>query len=193
MLRRNRPFLHQPFGSYLGNKPDAITLALRYPAIGRKTVKQPRMSTMNTQDGNPHIRAISLHLETIARTLVVAIDQRLLSAQSPSLVDPRLDFIDPFFKASPMPPWDHAPLDFEGFVTYIRTVVEANPEYSIRLSDVSSHVNDRAGTAEVFLNVEVEGMPPGVVRKSVGVMKFRRSEDRWRCFTYQGADGNECT
>lgn len=152
------------------------------------------MSNAGGQDGeNAYIRATALHLETIARTFITTIDHGLPSAHNTSASDVILEFIDPFFSASPMPPWNHAPLNLEGYVTYIKTVVEANPDYSIKVTDVSSHVNDKAGTAEVFVNVEVGGVPRGVMRQSVGVMKFRRNDGRWRCFTYQGADGIECT
>lgn len=197
MLRRNLSVLHQPnTGLHLGSEPRHRYTQSQLHGnrerisrinTGRST---PKMSSINTHDDNPYIRATALHLEDIARTFITPIDQRLLSSRSPSLIAPELDFIDPFFRAVPMPPWDHAPLDLEGYVTYIRTVVEANPSYSIKLTDVSSHINDKAGTADVYLNVEVGGMPPGVVRKSVGVMRFRKGDGRWRCYTYQGADGS---
>lgn len=42
---------------------------------------------------------------------------------------------------------------------------------------------------EVFMNVETEGIPVGIVTRSCAIVKFREMKKGWRCVGYEGVNG----
>lgn len=45
------------------------------------------------------------------------------------------------------------------------------------------------GTAEVFMNLETTGIPPGIVTRSCAVIKFREMKGGWKCVGFLGVNG----
>ncbi|KAF2167086.1 hypothetical protein M409DRAFT_54292 [Zasmidium cellare ATCC 36951] len=54
-----------------------------------------------------------------------------------------------------------------------------NPEYRMRVTGVHTNVNTRRGKAESFVNLELSGVPVGIVRPSVASVGFECVEGRW--------------
>jgi hypothetical protein len=75
------------------------------------------------------------------------------------------------------------------FLEYRAAVVAEFPTYSVRLVDISTDFDEQNGRAEVFLNLEISGVPEGVVKQNVGIMTFRDEGDKWACYRYDSFRG----
>ena len=68
--------------------------------------------------------------------------------------------------------------------------VEKWPEYRTEILSISTEVDEVVGASTSFVNFEHNGQPPGVVRESVLVFRFWRSNgDEWRCVRIEFLDG----
>lgn len=59
----------------------------------------------------------------------------------------------------------------------------------MKITAISSDVEDKLGKASVFTTVEVTGIPPGVVRQSMVHSEYQRLEGRWLCVRSVGVRG----
>lgn len=68
-----------------------------------------------------------------------------------------------------------------------------HPTYAVRILDLSTDLNHQANKAEVFMNLEVTGVPEGVVRQNVGILDFQPfdwgDETKWLCVRYRSFRG----
>lgn len=65
-----------------------------------------------------------------------------------------------------------------------------NPQYSLKLDDVTIKIDEKRRCAKAFVNLLSDGIPPGTVRQSVGVLDFvLREDDKWYCLRYQCLPG----
>ncbi|KAK4626783.1 hypothetical protein CLAFUW4_04492 [Fulvia fulva] len=63
------------------------------------------------------------------------------------------------------------------------------PDYFIKIFDLTTEVDEKAGTATMFWNGETHGVPTGVVMPSVGICDFKRYGQKWMCISFKGARG----
>ena len=55
-----------------------------------------------------------------------------------------------------------------------------HPDYHFRILDLTTTVDEAAGSAETILNVQLSGIYSGVVSSSVANFTFHLTEDGWR-------------
>lgn len=65
------------------------------------------------------------------------------------------------------------------FCQFISLRRENHPEWRMNVTGTSTTVNTRRGKAEVFCNMELVGMPVGIVRPSVASLGFECVEGKW--------------
>lgn len=65
------------------------------------------------------------------------------------------------------------------FCEYTSARRQAYPDYGMHLTSMSTHVNTRRGKAEIFCNLELVGMPVGIVRPSVASVGFENVNGTW--------------
>ncbi|KAI5360409.1 hypothetical protein Slin15195_G083330 [Septoria linicola] len=80
--------------------------------------------------------------------------------------------------------------DLQSNVDMFRFMAEQYPDYHIRIFDLSTEVDHKAGKATMFWNGETSGLPGGMTFPSVGMCDFKlfRGEE-WRCTSFRGARG----
>jgi len=69
-------------------------------------------------------------------------------------------------------------MDLAQYVRAWRTVARDFPDYGIHCVGMRTDVDFEKGLAVVRSDLEIEGMPAGVVRRSLGVSTFRLIEGR---------------
>lgn len=75
------------------------------------------------------------------------------------------------------------------FLSSYQAFVDANPHYSVELESVIADVNEKNGTAAVWMLINVTGHPAGVRRQSVTMQQFKRKGGKWRAYKQSGIRG----
>lgn len=71
-------------------------------------------------------------------------------------------------------------LSIQEWLPVVRRLAKASPNFHFRMFDnITTVVDERAGTAESVMNVELSGVFEGIVRQSVVGFGFVRREGRW--------------
>ncbi|EME40350.1 hypothetical protein DOTSEDRAFT_82939 [Dothistroma septosporum NZE10] len=60
---------------------------------------------------------------------------------------------------------------------YLRSVAEAHPEYSVRVVNVSSNVDEAGGAATVYILMSVSGRPRSIRRQAMSVVRWIRQDN----------------
>lgn len=120
-----------------------------------------------------------------------ALDRRILDPDHPIW----RGVIDPSFTVIPTHPYDPIPLDFRQFMAHPKnTIASSEDSYRLKILEMDMDVDEETGSATVFMNLEVSGLPLGVTKPSVAVFRFRKGRDgNWRVTTYEAAEGIEGT
>jgi hypothetical protein len=134
----------------------------------------------------PSVQAIVTHLESVVRTFIEAINDRLLTPDHPVTAS-----FDPKFSTNSPPPW---PQGTENLPQYLQRLISltTETEYKMLIQSLDTHVY-KNGHAGVFAAGDVIGVPPGVVRHVVAIFRFRKRDGLWRCFTVEEVIGIENT
>lgn len=82
-------------------------------------------------------------------------------------------------------------MDVSAFLQGFRTVYESNPDYYTRTMSVSVYLGDKSEEAEVFANFQNVNYTPGVIRYSVGHLRFQKEKEsgKWMCVYYGSLPG----
>ncbi|EME86139.1 uncharacterized protein MYCFIDRAFT_171939 [Pseudocercospora fijiensis CIRAD86] len=83
-------------------------------------------------------------------------------------------------------------LDIHGLLATLCSVTKDNPEYSVKLVDVTTMVHVGAGTAQMCVNEEITGIHEGVAQQSMSMIEWKRLDGKWQCTRHkslQGFDG----
>lgn len=90
--------------------------------------------------------------------------------------------------------WERNVVGRDAFVDYFESYIAAHAEYSVRIVDVVVTITKRTGRASIFANFESDGIPPGILRATVGMWEFAPIGDGlWRCTNYRCVPGiNPC-
>ena len=136
-------------------------------------------------DSYPSSKTIASHLEGIAHSCMKSLNDRNFS----KCADGWNQMADIFRADSEHPQGGLVEQTLEEHLEMQRHIAEECPEYCLRLLDLYTEVNERTGSASVFMTVEATGIPPGVIRQSIGVSKFQLIDGRWLCVRYGGARG----
>ena len=136
-------------------------------------------------DKHPSSKAIASHVEGIAHNCMKSLNDRNFSKGANGWTQ----MADIFRADSEHPQGGLVEQIVEEHLDMQRQIAEEFPEYRLRLLDLYTEVSERAGSASVFMTVEATGIPPGMIRQSIGVSKFRLIDGRWLCVRYGGARG----
>lgn len=83
------------------------------------------------------------------------------------------------------------PLSFEESLEMQQDLVAKYPEFRLRIVDMTTQVKawSTTGEADVYFNFEVEGIPPGIVKRAMAVTTFKFLEGRWQAVECTSLDG----
>ena len=84
------------------------------------------------------------------------------------------------------PPWDNFSPTFEAFIgdvnikknsladfiAHLQLICTTYPEFYFRVTAFNVNVSPKKQIAKAFLNMDFEGMPPGIVRPAVATISF---------------------
>ncbi|KAK4631436.1 hypothetical protein CLAFUW4_02851 [Fulvia fulva] len=131
-------------------------------------------------------KAIDCHLKELAHTMAEAINSRDSSFRSPAWSHVSSDFVaEPGFSE-----WPRRTTSLAEFLSRFIRHTEAHPEYSMRLTDVSTRVNETTGRAYVWVSLDAMGLPPGTSRPNVGTLDFMFGGHGWICVKWQCFPGH---
>lgn len=132
-----------------------------------------------------------LYLEGIARGLADAINRREYNYDHPDSI---WRFVAQDVKAGET----YVGADGEGpfygtgpasVASRWKALTDVNRNLQLHVTSSSSEVDEKYGTATVFLTFQSRGLPGGLVRTSVGVFGWRRHQGQWTCCAYYGMQG----
>ena len=86
----------------------------------------------------------------------------------------------------------------ERLIENLRSMIEQMPEYHADILNSTATVNERRGTAVVYIHLFLTGMPDGIRRESVNVLDWVRKGGDWRIARHSGmrgppSDGKVCS
>ncbi|KAI5366281.1 hypothetical protein Slin14017_G039210 [Septoria linicola] len=111
------------------------------------------------------------------------------------------------FRADPAIGSIPQPQTLDEFLDSRRVLSEEHPTYGVKVTDLSTELDEPNGRAECFMSLEVSGVPEGVVRQNLGILEFLREDklgvaesvrlpdhgdtpyDRWWCVRYRSFRG----
>lgn len=138
-----------------------------------------------TPDATPLLRSskkVKEHLEGTVVYLTKCANNRTL--------DETRDCFDPDFVAIVVPPQK---LTRDEFIAHLNYVARVKPNVHMHTLGLSTVIDMQKGTARVFADFEISSVYQGVVRPSVGMLKFRFGQDgNWRLLHYEATDGVRC-
>lgn len=134
--------------------------------------------------------AISYHLEHLVRSSIQAVNSRDFSIYSSawSCYTPGLKVES----AQPVYEWPKCIRRNIGLKSHLRAlqyISAENPGFFLRLHDVDTQVDEKAGRAVVFVNLENVGNPTNLVMEGVIILEFRMIGEEWKCTKFTGARG----
>ena len=77
----------------------------------------------------------------------------------------------------------------ERLITNLRELLQTMPDYHADILNTTAIVNERKGTATVYLHLFLSGMPDGIRRESVNVLAWQRRKGEWLLTKHQGMRG----
>ncbi|KAK4494638.1 hypothetical protein PRZ48_013994 [Zasmidium cellare] len=85
--------------------------------------------------------------------------------------------LDPNFKFDSWQAGKSAMIGSHEWVAMLKRTAEMNPDYHIQILDMSTTLGPDRKQAEVFMNVKTSGLPCGVVRQKVTVLKWKLTSE----------------
>ncbi|CAK3881240.1 Hypothetical predicted protein [Lecanosticta acicola] len=70
-----------------------------------------------------------------------------------------------------------------------RLLDELYPDYYVKILDMTSTVNEADRSAEVYGNIQIEGMPLGLIRSAVGIASFGVVQGKWVAVKHKTISG----
>ena len=77
----------------------------------------------------------------------------------------------------------------EILIENLRSMMERMPDYHADILNSTAAVNERKGTAAVYLHLFLTGMPDGIRRESVNVLDWVRRGGVWQIVRHSGMRG----
>lgn len=77
----------------------------------------------------------------------------------------------------------------EAYIESYKAFIKANPEYDCDPVSIEADVDEREGTAKVWIVMSVTGHPPLVRKESVSILHWVRTKDRWVAVKQVGIRG----
>lgn len=77
----------------------------------------------------------------------------------------------------------------EQLIHNLRELLQTMPNYHADILNTTVTVDERKGTATVYLHLFLSGMPDGIRRESVNVLAWERRKGEWLLTKHQGMRG----
>lgn len=77
----------------------------------------------------------------------------------------------------------------EDWLENYRSFAAENPDYFVEVVSISASVNEKNGTATIWLLLRVTGHPVTLQRENVTVIHWKRKQGQWRAFKQTGMRG----
>ncbi|KAK4624344.1 hypothetical protein CLAFUW4_03960 [Fulvia fulva] len=130
-----------------------------------------------------HGDEIANHIEIIVRSVADATNSRIFDQdQSP------WDDFSPLFEAF-IGDVNVKRSNLTHFIAHLRKMCTTHPEFYFQVTSLNVNVSPKKQIAEVFLNMDFEGMPPGIVRPAVATISFRLVGEKWLCTKWTSLRG----
>lgn len=140
-----------------------------------------------------NIQKITTVLEQLSTLTITAVNARDFSTTSPGFKFMAPDFTcnilyDTNSKTSSTD--DEPPrletdvegrIDLEGNLARFRRLTKEFPEWRLDLVDQSTSIDEDGRKADVFQTLDVMGLPPGIVTRTVLVVEYEEREGVWWC------------
>lgn len=149
-------------------------------------------SANNVDDAAPSAKAHSTseYLEGLTLGIIEGVNSRKFEAH------PSYENFSPHWKAQSNDASISYPLDQHFQIT--RQLTIDNPDLWIHVVNTNVVMGYRDLSADVYVDMEHHGFPPGLVRTCIGVFHWKLIDDddgakRWLCMRHTGARGMTCT
>lgn len=134
--------------------------------------------------------AIATHLEHLVRSSIDAVNSRDFSIYSSAW-----SCFTPGFKvesAQPVYQWPNCVRRNIGLKSHLKGlqyISATNPGFYLRLLDVDTQIDQKAGRAAVWLSLENVGNPQNLVMQGTIILEFCMMGEEWKCIKFTGARG----
>lgn len=150
-----------------------------------KTISVPTSSSSNTAMDEKN-RSASEYLKTLTLDIIEGVNSRQFEAH------PSFAYFSPYWKAQSNDQANWYPLDQHFEIT--RQLTRDYPDLWCRVVSASVLMGYRDLCADVFVDIEHHGFPPGLVRTSLAVFHWKVFDDenggkKWLCTRHTGARG----
>lgn len=117
---------------------------------------------------------ITRHLEEICAAAIEACNRHDYDLKSPAWQHTSPDFVGNTHQGT-----GHAKLNAQQYMEFLKNERETHSEIHCKMLGMSTYVDRSAGYARVFVDAELSGAPPEIVRKGISVTEFRYTDGRW--------------
>lgn len=143
--------------------------------------KEPSPSPTTTQ-------SIQSHLESLSKSCITSLNTRNFHPLAPGWRNTTPSWIAEFENHADSGS-QHSGQDLLTFLALQKSTAEQFPTYHMKVTGISSDVDERGGRASVFTTVEVTGIPEGVIRQSMVCSEYVRVGGEWACRRCIGVRG----
>ena len=133
---------------------------------------------------NDWIKDATRHLENLARDFRDAQNQRNFSISSPIWTEN----LSAGFTSQPEFT-THTRIGIEQYLLETKAIFEAYPDMRVDIDEVNTIVDHKTAKASVYMNLTTSEWPPGMLRRSIGILEFEFTEQKWLCVGYKGFTG----
>lgn len=136
---------------------------------------------------SPHL-AVSQYLESLSKSCTASLNARNFSTSAPGWSQTSLRWTAEFDNHVDDGA-RHSGHNLQTFLQLQRETSEQFPQYHMKITGISSDVEEQKGMGRVFTTLEVTGIPPGVVRQSMVMSEYKLLDGRWLCTRSVGVRG----
>lgn len=134
--------------------------------------------------------AITTHLEHLVRSSIDAINSRDFSMYSSAwscyTSGLKVESAQPVYQ---WPNCIRRNIGLKSHLKGLQYISATNPGFYLRLLDVDTEVDEKAGRAVVFVNLENIGNPTNLVMQGTIILEFCMMGEEWKCIKFTGARG----
>ena len=103
--------------------------------------------------------------------------------------DQRSSFMAPNFQASVEHAGQRNIRSRDEYLRSFRDLVRAHKDYNVKLISISANVDEKNGTASVWMHVEISGDPESIRRENVSLVRWKRVQGCWECYKLDSVRG----
>lgn len=143
-------------------------------------------TTPSSSNEDPRTQAIVAELEMRAHANIDAMNERDFSPTS-ALYYLKIEG----WRATAAHGMGTKEMGLEEYMETLRQLTKNHPQFKATLRDKTTTVNAKQDCAEMYMNVEIEGMPPGIVRQTVAIVVYRLVGGVWMACSHNALPGTD--